>query len=570
MKTKQIIVIYICLIFTSLLFYPIYGYCNLIEVNNNIQGNWTRVVVDSSLDGSHNIIIENVDDDNKPDLLACAYRDEVVVWYKQPDDPVNDPWTKYVIDPDLPNAHDIQVGDIDGDGLKDVIGLSLSESWYDYNLGNGSLTWYKKPVIPTDSWTKTVIAESGNTGLLGARSAGVGDIDSDGDLDITVAVDTHKYSSQGRLFWYENPGGINALNPDLWNEYLLDDAVGTGADAQIGDIDQDGNPDIVYSGNYGSPTGTFIYFAPSDPTYIEGWDRVSIAGNSYHVYLIDFDEDNDTDVLRASAFDNLVSFLENPYPIDPRIPGNWNEYIIEQDPSIHIANRVSTADIDGDQDLDIGMNADPSQTSGIFKWYRRPDDPKEVDSYEIYVIDHNPTYTAYAHDSCLADIDMDGDVDMAGVGPNALGGTILWWINEVKPDLKCIGNLIWTNVKSGETVYGICYVENIGGQHSLLDWEISETPNWGDWSFSPNEGDDLSPGNQVQVDVEVVAPPNTNQEFSGFVKVINKENPEDYYEMYVYLKTPRHKAISNPFLQFLQNHPNLFPLLQKLILHLGL
>ncbi|GAH26118.1 unnamed protein product, partial [marine sediment metagenome] len=33
---------------------------------------------------------------------------------------------------------------------------------------------------------------------------------------------------------------------------------------------------------------------------------------------------------------------------------------------------------------------------------------------------------------------------------------------------------------------------------------------------------------------------------------------------------PRDKEINNPFLQFLQNHPNLFPLLQKLIQQLGL
>ncbi len=533
--------IYICLILTILLAYPIYGFNNFTNTNNSLQGNWTRVVVDSNLDGSHNIIIENVDNDDKPDLMVDAYRDEVVVWYKQPEDPINDPWTKYIIDSHLPNAHDIQVGDIDGDGLKDAVGLSLSEAWYDYNLGNGSVVWYKKPVDPKESWTKTIIAESGNTGLLGARSAGLGDIDTDGDLDITVAVDTHKYSSQGRLFWYENPGGSNALNPDLWNEYLIDDTVGTGADAQVGDLDKDGNPDIVYSGNYGSPTGTFIYFAPSDPTNIEGWNRVSIAGNSYHIYLVDFDEDNDLDVLRASAFDDLVSFLENPYPINPRISGNWNEYIIEQDPSIHVANRVSTADIDGDGDLDIGMNADPLQTSGIFKWYRQPDDPKDVDSYEIYVIDDDPTYTAYAHDSYLEDIDLDGDIDMAGVGPNALGGAVLWWINEVKPNLNCNGELIWNNVKPGETVYGSFNVENIGGQHSLLDWEISEYPTWGNWNFSQIKGDDLEPGNHVQVDVKVIVPSYINRVFSGYVKIINKENPEDCCEINVYLKTPRMK-----------------------------
>ncbi|UCF50397.1 MAG: VCBS repeat-containing protein [Thermoplasmatales archaeon] len=554
-------------LFSSISIYPIHGFeikkTNFQEQYNfdlslNLQGDWQRIVIDSNLDGAHNIIVENVDNDNKPDLVADAYRAEVVVWYKQPEDPINDPWTKYVIDHDLPNAHDIQIGDIDGDGLIDVVGLSLSESWTNYNLGNGSVTWYKKPIDPTGSWTKTIIAESNNTGLLGARSAGLGDIDSDGDLDIAVAVDTHKYSSQGRLFWYENPGGSDALNSSLWNEFLIDDIVGTGADAQIGDIDKDGNPDIVYSGNYGSPTGTFIYFAPPDPTDIYGWNRVSVAGNSYHVHLIDFDSDDDLDILRASAFDDLISFIENPYPADPRISGNWIEFIIEQDPSIHIANRVSTADIDGDGDLDIGMNADPTPYTGIFKWYRRPADPTDIDSYEDYVIDSNPTYTAYAHDSYLEDIDNDGDIDMVGVGPNALVGTVLWWINEIIPDLDCNGNLRWENVRPEETLSGSFTVENVGGSDSLLDWEISDYPDWGEWNFYPENGDDLAYGNQAIVNVKVVSPLQKNQEYSGIIKISNKENSSDSCEIDVYLKTPRSLKFDNILLRLFRFFKNAF------------
>lgn len=556
------------------------GYCSdLIDVNEikylfdaptivttNQQGNWSRVVIDDNLDGSHNIIVENIDNDNNPDLVVDAYRDEVVVWYQQPEDPLNDIWIRYTIDYNLPNAHDIQIGDVDGDGLQDVVGLSLSESWTNYNLGNGSVIWYKKPVDPTGSWIKTVIAESNNSGLLGARSAGLGDVDSDGDLDISVAVDTHKYSSQGRLFWYENPGGSNALNSSLWNEFLIDDTVGTGADAQIGDIDQDGNPDIIYSGNYGNPTGTFVYFAPTDPKYIEGWNRVSIAGNSYHIHLVDFDMDGDLDILRASAFDDLVSFIENPYPIDPKISENWNEYIIEQDPSIHIANRVSTADIDGDRDLDIGLNADPSQITGIFKWYRRPDDPKDIDAYEIYIIDNNPNYTAYAHDSYLSDIDMDGAIDMVGVGPNAMGGTVLWWINEVKPILNCIGELTWKKIKPSEKVSGSFSIENIGGQHSLLDWEISEKPNWGDWNFNPSEGNDLASGIPITVDVEVVAPDEKNKEYTGNITIVNKENSSEFCTIDVFLSRQKNK----PFGFFYHLLEWLFQRLSNTFLNLGI
>jgi hypothetical protein len=38
--------------------------------------------------------------------------------------------------------------------------------------------------------------------------------------------------------------------------------------------------------------------------------------------------------------------------------------------------------------------------------------------------------------------------------------------------------------------------------------------------------------------------------------------PEETYQITI----PRNKAINNPFLNFLQSHPYLFPILQKLIL----
>jgi len=79
MKKRQILIIYICLIFILLLVYPIYGFNNFIETNHSIQGDWTRVVVDSSAGGPHNIIAENVDNDNKPDLVVCNYIDETAV-----------------------------------------------------------------------------------------------------------------------------------------------------------------------------------------------------------------------------------------------------------------------------------------------------------------------------------------------------------------------------------------------------------------------------------------------------------------------------------------------------------
>ena len=40
--------------------------------------------------------------------------------------------------------------------------------------------------------------------------------------------------------------------------------------------------------------------------------------------------------------------------------------------------------------------------------------------------------------------------------------------------------------------------------------------------------------------------------------------------VYAQINATRNKAINNPILQFLQSHPNLFPILQKLLLRFGL
>ncbi|MGA2324063.1 MAG: DUF2341 domain-containing protein [Sedimentisphaerales bacterium] len=722
-----------------------------------VYGNWPRVVIDNYLDGAHNVLVENVDDDNKPDIVADAYRAGVVVWYEHPSDPVNDVWPKHIIDSDLPNAHDIEIGDIDGDGKRDIVALSNSATWQDYTAGQGYLCWYKKPdnvhatsssgwtsksplpspladsgaavynnklyifgghhfggVDPqnasyfyepttntwtpitnmptlrwgqmavefngkihvfagnngsgglalhqiydpiTDSWststdvpagiadhglmgikygnyiylfrsqytykydpandtyerkadiptprvwgtcalvndiiyligggpdsagsaneaynpatdtwttktpmpvarwgatrdnpvingkiyvthgmlsdfyttnyvydtatdtwtqkssgmnprdgvscgvinnklyvaggrdddilggtgrtyveeydpvndipqiwTKTIIAQSGREGLLDCRSAGLGDLDGDGNLDIAVAVDGYHYGTTGKLLWYKNPGGTDALDPNKWHQYLIDSTQGNGCDAQIGDIDEDGHPDIVYCADLGSPLATFIYFAPSDPTNIAGWQRMAVAGGSYHCYLVDYDGDGHLDILLASIDRGCVSWLKNPLPADPRNPANWKEYIIDSGGPVPRFNRVQAVDIDGDGDLDMGVETNTG-TGGAFKWYRRPSDPTNISGYDIYTIDDDPCYTAYGHDAYFADIDGDGRVDAVGAAAGAdygsnQGNKITLYLN--KPGLSpvILDPNKWTYSDSTNIFDGVVTVSTTSG-----------------------------------------------------------------------------------------------------------
>ncbi len=135
-----------------------------------------------------------------------------------------------------------------------------------------------------------------------------------------------------------------------------------------------------------------------------------------------------------------------------------------------------------------------------------------------------------------------------------------------EPNLDCEGNILWNNVKVGETVNGSFIVKNIGGPGSLLNWEINTSlVDWGNWTFIPESGVDLTPEDgPLMVEVSVVAPDEKNSEFEGYIKIENNDDPEDFDIIPVYLKTPRKRTIYTPFLDFLRNHPCIF-LITKLL-----
>ncbi|UCD13726.1 MAG: PKD domain-containing protein, partial [Thermoplasmatales archaeon] len=143
-------------------------------------------------------------------------------------------------------------------------------------------------------------------------------------------------------------------------------------------------------------------------------------------------------------------------------------------------------------------------------------------------------------------------------------------ISDLVPDLECEGTLSWSKVKPGETVSGSFTVKNIGDNGSLLDWKITKWSLWGsNWAFTPRGGDDLKPSDgSVTVNVSVKAPNEKNKEFTGEVKIVNKENTSDNCTIPVYLKTPKNKSSNFNFnlLEWLfERFPNTFPILRYML-----
>jgi len=134
----------------------------------------------------------------------------------------------------------------------------------------------------------------------------------------------------------------------------------------------------------------------------------------------------------------------------------------------------------------------------------------------------------------------------------------------VGPDLDCDGTLSWPEVKTGTTVTGTITVGNVGEAASELDWEIESNPEWGTWTFDPDSGTGLTPeDDDVSIAVEVVAPSDKKTDFTGKVKLVNSDNPNDYCEIDVTLTTPISRNM--PFLDWIMEHfPILGSVLQRL------
>jgi len=135
--------------------------------------------------------------------------------------------------------------------------------------------------------------------------------------------------------------------------------------------------------------------------------------------------------------------------------------------------------------------------------------------------------------------------------------------------VKCDGELSWIKVKPGKKVSDSFTIQNIGESGSKLDWRIIDWPrDWGNWTFTPFNGYDLTPeeGPYI-VEVKVVAPFEQKQQFNGEIKIINKDNSSDYTKISVFLSTPRDKEYINvQFLRFLEMLT--FRFFQRLLVYL--
>lgn len=233
-------------------------------------------------------------------------------WFSVPRDSRCLPWQEHKVNGQAlnPQQHGgIAVGDIDGDGDLDI---SRVDRWYENADGKG-LTWNEHVNIDFGTvW-------EGGWGLSG--KALIVDVDGDGANDL---IQTECDLPNGRVAWFRNVGGKGLA----WERHLIKDSTDNQDfhTLAVADYDGDGDPDIVSIGGPSTPGTPKAYLWENLDGKGGAWaEHILLEGMKGHEGVaVDLDGDGDMDVLLKPWIAGEKFYLENlmvsPSPVIPFRP----------------------------------------------------------------------------------------------------------------------------------------------------------------------------------------------------------------------------------------------------------
>ena len=268
---------------------------------NPLTDRWNERLIDDQVNGVHGLLVGNVDNVGRPDLLATSAQPKEpfpysLVWYRIPDTPLTaERWERFVFAAgDAPGlSHYLGIGDINGDGLPDAASGAKGDGTKAGADGQW-FAWWQAGKDPSQPWKKEMVSAI----QPGATNIHPADVNGDGKMDL-VASRGHGVG----VVWFERD-----KDSATWTEHTIDGALREPHCLAAIDLDRDGDVDVATVA-YGSERAMWY---ENDGRGNFKSHLIGENQQAYDIRVIDMDKDGDLDLVVAGRASNNVVWYENP------------------------------------------------------------------------------------------------------------------------------------------------------------------------------------------------------------------------------------------------------------------
>jgi Leucine-rich repeat (LRR) protein len=326
----------------------------------------------------------------------------------------------------------LEVADMNGDGTLDIIGATYGNPFGIHVFTNNGAGVFAAPLTVSSGLASTQV------------ELAIADFDADGDLDVFATSDVT--TTGGYAICLNNGTGL--LSVSASSTFA---SAGNAFGAAAGDIDNDGDIDLVYS-RFGIGQA-FTLINDGVGNFTAG-QTLTVGTQAYPVRLADVDNDGLLDLLavRTNAGTNNIQIFKNTAGVFPGAPTQTVAM-----PGT-VTGKILTFDANGDGFLDIAASEGATQ-SVVFILNNAGTFGTPVST----VVGNSP------HALATGDIDGDGDLDLFVTNSASSAFTTL--INGTQPRFVCTSGC-----------GSVTYTPNISPQRnvnnaltaSLLTWQFTE------------------------------------------------------------------------------------------------